>query len=369
MDKSTVVKNLDALKAIKGAHTFYDIHVHPYEVMFDACRFQPSPVCAGLYSAGATDYSPPAPADLDLHRDGLAKGVQLDKKLRSMACLLNARRLYSHTGPRVLGDQMNLSGIDKCLLLPVVNDEAADDQLGTMSDMFRGDDRFIFGYCPPAGISNHQLADHARKAVDDYGIRVLKVHPSVTGIDLSCKEGIERVESILDASKQCRLKVIVHGGMSPDCKNARAISYGTLTNLHHVDWSITPQTVVIAHGGCYGHTVDDACSQVVPLMSDMFARHHHLAFDTSGIETDILCLLLERFDLKRIYFGSDALYEKQWAALLRLWHALRKTVQQHEDALIQILGTNPAWFFGDNYTSDTTISSSRAATSGRQQAE
>ncbi|ALC16863.1 amidohydrolase [Desulfuromonas soudanensis] len=346
MDKYSVQKSIDALKELKGSNTFYDVHVHPYEVMFDACQYQPSAQSGGLFSAGAAKYLAPELGDLNLNPTAVGKGKELEQKLRAMACLLGARRSYSHTGPVVFGDQMNLSGIDRVLLLPVVREaEGGDGQLKAMSEMFGGDERFLFGYCMPGDISNDQIEAAMRRAVAEYDVRAVKIHPSVTGINLGCRAGVERVEAILAAAGNNRLNVVIHGGLSPDCQNQQAVSYGTVANLRHVDWSITPGAVVIAHGGCFGHSSGDACANVIPAMVGLFERYDNLSFDTSGVGYEVLCRLLKCFDQERILFGSDALYEKQWAALMKLWCALRKTQKWPEEALVGIAALNPGRLF------------------------
>lgn len=356
MDKHSVQKFIDALKEIKGANTFYDIHVHPYEVMFDACQYQASALSGGLFSAGAAKYLAPELSDLNLNPTAAGKGKELDKKLRAMACLLGARRSYSHTGPVVLGDQMRLGGIDRALLLPVMGEaEGGDDQLRAMSQMFGGDERFLFGYCVPSDIRNDQIEAAVRRAVAEYDVRAVKIHPSVTGIDLSGRKGIDRVETILDAAGKCRLKVIIHGGLSPDCQNQQAVSYGTVANLRHVDWSITPEAVVVAHGGCFGHAYDDARENVIPAMVELFKRYDNLSFDTSGVGFEVLCHLLQRFDRERILFGSDALYEKQWIAMLKLWFALQQTHERPDEVLLMIAGLNPDKLFGREFGSAQTV--------------
>jgi hypothetical protein len=347
MDKYSVQKSIDALKELKGSNTFYDVHVHPYEVMFDSCKYSPSAASRGVYSSCATEYRPPELGDLNLGAPDFAKGKEVDKKLRAMASLLGARRSYSHTGPKVFGDQMNLCGIDKALMLPVMGkDEVGGGQLKAISEMFGGDERFLFGYCVPNDIQNDQVEKDVRHVVAEYDVRVLKIHPSVTGIDLGRREGIDRVEAILDAAGKCGLKTIIHGGMSPDCTDSQSVYHGTINNLQHIDWSITPETVVIAHGGCYGHSPDDACDNIIPGMVKLFKRHDNLSIDTSGVGFDVLCHLLKCFDLERILFGSDALYEKQWVAIVRLWQALQHSVKMHEDALFGIVSINPGKLFG-----------------------
>ncbi len=345
MDKRTVLRTLNMLKELKGPNTFYDLHVHPFEVMYKPFEYSPSSVDNGLFSIGSSGYVAPQVGDVNLGKvEGKAER-KFEQKLRAKATLLNARRIYTHTGPKVLGDQMELCAIDKALLLPIVVDEdSGAGQLRSMKEMFGADDRFSFGYCLPNNIPNDKIAADVKRAKDEYGIKVLKIHPAVTGIDLSSPKGIARVESILDASKKSKLKVIIHGGMSPDCKNRQAASYGTVNNLQHIDWSITPETVVIAHCGCFGHSAGEARETVLPIIEQLLGWYSNLAVDTSGIGFGTLCQVLTNIDSQRIMFGSDSLYEQQWAAIVKLWCALERWVTKPEEELLRIVSNNPANF-------------------------
>ncbi len=242
-----------------------------------------------------------------------------------------------------MGDQMGLSAIDKILLLPIMGIEGAGDgQLRSMKEMFGSDDRFLFGYCLPNDIPDDKVADDVKRAMDSYDIQVLKIHPAVTGIDLSTQKGIARVESILDASRQTRLKVVIHGGRSPDCENVETMSYGTVNDLQHVDWSITSETIIIAHSGCFGHTFGEVQGEVLPMLNRLLRRHSNLAVDTSGVGFEVLCQILKTIDPQRIVFGSDSLYEVQWSVMVKLWCALEQTVSRPEDTLLRIASRNPA---------------------------
>jgi predicted TIM-barrel fold metal-dependent hydrolase len=346
MDKVSVQKILDLLKEIKGAGRYYDLHVHPFEMMYAPIRYRTSSTDSGLFSAGSSEYLSPEINDLNLQEGMDISGGMNDKKLRAKVVVLNSRRIYAHTGPKVLGDQMELGAIDRALLLPIMgNKVAADDQLSSMKEMFGDDGRFMFGYSLPGDIPNDGIADEVKRAATEYGVKALKIHPAVMGLDLSGNKAKDRVESILDASKKAGLKVIIHGGKSPDCANGQAVSYGTVENLQHIDWSLTPETVVIAHCGCFGHSRSEVREDVLPIMDRLLGRYSHLAVDTSGIGFEALCQVMKNIDSQRIVFGSDALYEKQWVAIVKLWSVLEQTVSNPEEELLRIASRNPAGFF------------------------
>ncbi len=347
MDKLSVKKTIDLVKEIKGSNAFYDVHVHPFEVMFNPLTYNSSPLKKGVFSTGSTMYTPPDYCSLNLRNSENMLDKEFDPNLKSKVMLLQSRQIYAHTGPGVLTAEMDLCAIDKSFLLPVVREnETGNGQLQMIQKLFGSDERFFLGYCLPNDIPNSKIADNVNRIVKKYGIKVLKIHPAVTGLDLSSQAGSERVEAILNAADNAKLKVIIHGGKSPECPNSEAISYGTIEKLQHIDWSITSEAVVIAHSGCYGYSAKEVQELVLPVMEKLLNRYSHLTIDTSGIGLNTLSIIFRNIDLQRIVFGSDSLYEKQWAAMVKLWHALERSVEKPDEILLQIMSINPSSLFG-----------------------
>ncbi len=352
MDKSTVVKKLDFIKEIKGSNSFYDVHAHPFDVFQGPFAYKPSSIHPDLFSAGGSEYTSQQIVDLNLKKHLGMECREFDQAIKDKFSLLNSRMLYAHTGPKVFGDSMLLGGIDRVFLLPILGgDDEGSGQLRVMAGMFGGDKRFMLGYSVPNSMPNEKIAQAVSDAANDYGVKVLKIHPSLQEIDLATRAGVERVETILEASRMARVKVVIHGGLSLRCSRPEASTYGAVSNLEHVDWGITPETVVVAHAGCFGHTLDDARASILPRMGAMLEQYDNLAVDTSGIGFEVLCLVLKHIDLSRILFGSDCLYEKQWGAVVSLMCALEQTVPSPEVSLVRIASLNPASRFlgGQSY--------------------
>lgn len=350
MDRKNVEYALDLIRDIKGSYTFYDVHVHPFEVMDGAINYVRSSTCYGLYSSVAAEYVMPEISDLDLKKKEKLVGDYHDKKILNKMLQLNRRRIYAHNGPKVFCDQMKLSGVDKVVLLPVMaKDEYGDQQLRLLSDMFGGDDRFLLGYCVPNDISVNEISGKIKRVVNEYNVEVLKIHPSLQGINPSRTEGKDRIESILAAAKEESLKVIIHGGLSLDCKDAHAVAYGAVSNLQHIDWSITSETVVIAHAGSYGHSPAEVSRDVLPSLNRLLSHYANLVVDTSALEVDLLSLVFKNINTDRICFGSDSLYENQWIEMLKIWCALQQSVINPEESLIKVASSNPLKLFqGEN---------------------
>ena len=191
----------------------------------------------------------------------------------------------------------------------------------------------------------NEIRNLVRDAVHSYKIKAIKIHPNITEIDLSESSGKERVEYIIEAAGKAGLKVVIHGGRSTGIKDPMASSYGILKNLQHIDWGNTNQAVIIAHAGTYGHDLSQIKEEVLPLMNRLLSRHSNVFVDVSGLEIDAISAIVKRIDIDRIFFGSDALYNSQWGALVKLMHVLQKNAPNYEECFVKIASVNPAGHF------------------------
>jgi predicted TIM-barrel fold metal-dependent hydrolase len=123
-------------------------------------------------------------------------------------------------------------------------------------------------------------------------------------------------------------------------KNPSFRGYAALTNLCQIDWSITPTPVVISHAGMMGHPLNEI-KDLIPVLLRILSIHNNVFIDVSALDSTVLCLLVEKIDRKRIVFGSDAFYFPQWCAVVKLFHALRQTASDAEEAFIEMAGKNP----------------------------
>ena len=115
----------------------------------------------------------------------------------------------------------------------------------------------------------------------------------------------------------------------------------TTNNLEKVDWSISTETVVIAHAGTYGHEPEEVENNILPRINKMLNRYDNLMVDISGIGSNILIQILKNVDYNRILFGSDALYNVQWLSIVVLLYTLEKVYKKVEEHFLQIVSLNP----------------------------
>jgi len=342
LSKEQVGRYIDCVKSLKKVCSFTDIHVSPFEVIFNAFSYAPNPYYKGVYSLDGTSYKPPSIGAFRIETCSAKSLPEKSKCVPAKFSLMLYRQLYRHIGPRVLSDHMSLSGISRSLLLPVVQpDSDGEEQFRLMFNIYSGDERFRLGYCIPNTVSNEDILPHVKGAVAKYKIRAIKVHPNITEIDLSTTEGKRRVESILEVCRITDLPLIIHGGLSSVLKNPSSRGYAALANLCQIDWGITSSPVVISHAGMMGHSLSEISDQM-PLLRRILSSHGNVMLDMSALDLGALRLILKKVDRDRIIFGSDAFYFPQWCAVVKLLHALEEATSDMEEAFIGIAGHNPA---------------------------
>lgn len=346
LNSAEVDRCLAALRAMGAAHRFTDTHVHPFEVFYGPGRYAPNASRKGVWSSGNQPYAPPMAAAFDLEAS-LACDEGAPAAIRQRMALLCLRRLYLHTGPQTFRDQMSLGGISRALLLPVVRPGGdPEEEMAILAAMFGADPLFLLGYCLPAGLADDQIEAHLCQAIRRWDIRALKVHPNLTGLDLATEAGKQQLEAILAGAGEAGLPVILHGGASPDLHPSPASRYGLLENLEEIDFHLCRQPVVIAHAGAFGADPQEVAAQVLPRLERLLARFDHLLVDLSALPAGVLAQVVSRVDPDRCLFGSDALYEVPWKALVRLFAVLQMvTGGRCEEVLIKIAGKNPERLF------------------------
>ncbi len=342
LEKKEIKIYLDMAHEIRESHSLIDMHVHPFEIIYKGLKYNKKNLHYGVYSLNNQTYVPPQITENVIEKKINEKFEQYGENIKRKMLLLKAMCLYAHVGPEVIGDHMKICGVDKVLLLPVLTpDETSEVQMEMMAEIFGEDKRFIFGYCVPNYIQNNQISKVVKNAILKYNIKAIKIHPNISGIDLTTNFGRERIERILEASRDTGLMVIVHGGRSPDINNSETIAYSVLKNLQAIDWGITREPVVIAHAGTFGHDSLEVVNDVLPVLNKLLSKYNNLLVDVSAVNIETLCLILKNIDFDRILFGSDSFYKIQWHGVVGLLYALKKTKNNCENGFVKIASVNP----------------------------
>lgn len=316
--------------------TFLDLHVHPYEVLTGDIKFNPDPQIEGLFNKGSFKYHPPT-----LNAEILPTNSPQSPSDNQRAKLLAARLAYTHTGSKVLTDQIDLAGLSGALLLPVARTAGqAEDMLEASQEMFQKESRLFPGCAIPIGIQPKKLEDFFRSAHKKNNIRAIKFHPNLAGINPLTQKEIINVS--LMAAGELHLPMVVHGGRSLGIEPVESTEYGIISRLATINWSISSAPVILAHAGCYDLTYAESLEALTQL-SKLLAKHPNLMADVSNLEPPILQLVLKKIEPSRLVFGSDALYVSIWHAWLRFLQALQLVSTNPDDDLIQIASLNPAY--------------------------
>lgn len=340
IERPQVQELLARMRASKGSAVFVDTHVHPFDVVFQTLRYRRSPSEAGLYGSDDAPFVPPELAAVRLREPALVA-----PSFRPGLFMVLVRRLYRHTGPRVLGDHLALAGVDHALLLPVAPATGSNErELEVLHDMFGGDPRFALATSVPNGVPDDAVASFVARAVQEHEARAVKLHPAITGVDLGTAPGRERAEAILDGCRRSGVPLVVHGGRSFPVLDPAAAAYASIENLAAIRWREARVPVSIAHAASYGYGLDEMEQQVLPKVDAMLSANDNLFLDVSALEHDALALVLRRLGAERLLFGSDALYEPPWSAMAKLALALQRTGMDVEGSIAEMAGRNPSRF-------------------------
>jgi predicted TIM-barrel fold metal-dependent hydrolase len=314
-----------------------DFHVHPFDVLTGDTAYRPDDRVDGLYGKGASAYRPP---DVQAGAGGPKSPPAGSITERSL--LLAARLAYAHTGPLVLGDHLDAAGFAEALLLPVARAPGAAEALSAATAaMYPDGGRWHSACAFPVGVPPDRLGSYFSRARQAWGVRAIKLHPNLAGIDPLEDSGRALMEAMLVAAGELGLTVVVHGGRTPGLPQDGCGSYGTLAHLAEVDWGASSAPVIVAHGGLYGLADDEAIAGIQAL-EGLLDRFPNLMADTSTLEPPVLWLLLERIDRRRLVFGSDALYVPIWKAWVRFLATLRLVSPRPDEDLVRIAALNPA---------------------------
>jgi predicted TIM-barrel fold metal-dependent hydrolase len=340
LEPREVRESLEDVQRFKGPLRFYDVHVHPFDVIFQSLRYRQLPDQAGVYGHDGSPFIAPQVGPVRLRGPILP-----EPSYRPAFFMVVVRRLFRHTGPRVLGEQMALAGIDRTLLLPVAPATGSNEwEMNAIHEMFGNDPRFLVAVSVPNSVPLSGIAPYISRYVATRGVRAVKLHPAITGIDLGSGSGRQRAEAMLDGCRESGVPLIVHGGRSYPVRDPKVGLYACIQNLARIKWRDARVPVVIAHAGCYGCALEEMEREVLPTLETMVSANENLLVDTSALEHDALALVLERVGIDRLLFGSDALYEPPWSAMVKLTMALRVNRMDPEASLRRVAGLNPSRF-------------------------
>ena len=335
-------KYLQIALDLKKNYKFFDLHVHPYEIFREANNtFQN---VKKIYKDNCETEKKGKQIIEDLIFDEEGKYNKISNIfMKNDALAQKFAKLYDYASPNLFKLYMDMSLIDKILFLPVALPIVKlNRQITQMNRLFGKDERFYLGSGIPSNLSNSGVYSYLREKKYKYDIKAVKVHPNVSEIDLFTKNGIERIECILYACDKLKLPLIIHGGRSPSIllKNKKAAKYSIIENLEQIDWGISNYPVIIAHACSYGYEKYEMEKTVLPRVQNLILKFKKLFVDISGLNIEQIGKVLENLEIDRIVFGSDALYDSQWAGIVKLLYCLKEN--DLEESFLKIVSFNPS---------------------------
>lgn len=333
---------LSCVKALKKSHRFYDVHAHPYEVLFDKFSYEQEPARRGvLRLAGkAKAYAPPTIHEAPLSESDDA--VPIDPVMLQRISQMQLTRTYGHVGAPVFDDEMELSGVDRALLLPVAPAEgnlAA--RLRWVKELYPDPQKFWVAGSVSGAVDGDALPSHLVMQRHEHGIKAVKCHPVVSAIDLGSSRGRGWLEMLLCGCGAVELPLVIHTGSNSPYWGGERGGFASLSHLKAIDWALSCAPVVLAHGGIYRCSPQEA-EGWLPTLTRMIETHDNLFLDLSGVGVRHLKLLVKNIPIERLLFGSDALYISQWVAMAKVMHAFTEAKMKAEECIIRVASVNPA---------------------------
>jgi len=343
IEYSVVKKYQENIKEIKMNNRFYDCHVHPFDIILSGLNYKPNLTNPDIYSLDdSAVYESPDFSSISL------KNNATDSEITNMAFVkrlieMKSKKIYKHIGPKVMTDHMDMCSIDESLLLQVpIGDEDINIEMELMVKMFGGNTRFKMSGSLPNYVDNKNIIEYINSMSNKYAIEAFKLHPIITGINLATDFGKERIENVLLACKQNKLPIVIHGGTSFLFKDQPEGAYTEIENIERINWSISENTVVIAHAASYDCEFDSVEKTILPKLIKILEQHNNLMIDISALSYRTLTLVLKKIDITRIIFGSDALYYNQSSAVITLFHLLKENISSPIEKFIKIIAINPS---------------------------
>lgn len=327
----------------KSCH-FLDMHVHPFDVLSGDIVYQRNKIVEGVFSRGEAVYHPPVMEEVKEITE--ARPASAPDSARAFQ--LAARLKYLHTGSQVFADQLASTGLSGALLLPVARvPNRAGEMLDATDKMFADESRLIHGCAFPVGVPAQEISAFLHSARGGHGIKAVKVHPNLCGLNPLDARGHELIEATLEAAGRLGLPVIVHGGRIAALKPDEAAEYGLLARLETINWSLSSMPVIIAHAGCFDVTGEDVDASLSRL-NRLLESHPNLMADTSSVDSASLRRVLQKVGHDRLVFGSDALYVSMLTAWLGFLRALCEVSPAPDDDLVRIASVNAANCLGSH---------------------
>jgi len=335
---------LSLVREIKQDHALYDSHVHPYEVLFDNLTYREAENNSEVLTLEGQSYTPPLVTAYRFSEAGDFDETPRAQRLREISCML-LKKIYGCVGQPVFEHQMELSGIDTSLLLPVAAEttsmEQFNDRLLWVGRHYRDSSRFWTAGSVSGDVKTEDLQGVVAAQQSTHGIKAMKCHPVVTGIDLREFSRKKWVEGLLAACGGCGLPVVLHSGRNNPYWGGPRGDFAALENCQDINFSASRSPVVLAHAGFHRCRLTEMERDGIRILKGILDKHPNVYVDISGLTLQQLKVVVTLISEERILFGSDALYYPQWEAVALTLHALNQLNLPLEKYFLKFAHINP----------------------------
>lgn len=254
----------------------------------------------------------------------------------------NIAKTFASTNEERILSEMNEAGIDRGVLLPVA--PFVDSQIIAQHYNSR---RFIrLGSIDIHSISYEEIEKDITNQIQKFGIKGLKLHPNLQEFypnpSRNEPELARKLLKIYKVAEDKKIYLLFHGGISYLINNIkRKTSYGILENFF--DYNKNSEVfqynipIIIAHFGHYNITHPN-----FRLLHHIAQNYKNVFFDTSGVSPILIKKGIEIVGIKRVVFGSDALYFKEKLSLQLVLKSLvlADVRESIEERIIKIFSQN-----------------------------
>ena len=341
ISENKIKKYFHLLNELKDDYCLYDLHIHPFEFFFGDIKYQAYDDSKAIFCRKSTVFIPPKISSIEkLNGSALPMADRL--KFRADFYRLLFARQFQCTGAGVFEAFAEITGITKFVLLPVATEKIElQNQLDLMKSYFADANRFIFGCYLPDDVKDNEISAYLFELKKNYHVRIVKIHPNFSAINLATYRGIERIEAILHGCNQTNLPLIIHGGRNAILNEKQTDRFSEMINLKKIQWSLTKTKVIIAHAGAYDVDGINARNEVFTHLKALLKKYDNLMFDLSGLSYEATFQAIKMLGLSRAVFGSDALYFDPIRAMAILLHCIENAGLNLKKSLIRVAHENP----------------------------
>jgi predicted TIM-barrel fold metal-dependent hydrolase len=329
MVERNVIQIINKVNELKKQLHFeiIDSHVHPYDVM-GVVHYSET-----IQSSHINNYLRPGLLELFNYGRIEKLGSQIYFKFFQKSIFSTIQSIYKGIDSRRILDEMNVSLVDKTVLLPLEPWVPTE----FVCEKFKNNDQFYkLASIDVHAIEVHRIEPLIVSYIDKFNIIGIKLHPNLQNFKPIPRQNPleiqKKLEKIYEVATKNKLYLLFHGGISNYTKDINSkydlIKRSKTNALLHNFCDLQGRSelfdkydvpIIIAHMGSYG--LINPNYKLIKHISDI---HRNVFFDTSGISPYVIENVLNCIPSTKIIFGSDGLYNRMSYNIAYLYLAAKR---------------------------------------------